>query len=80
MAIDYPDSYGGGHALASVYGTGEGWHTPMEPQMRDPGTRTVGGRNARTPWRRNGAQGLARDAPPLASRSLEGARESASNT
>ena len=24
MAIDYPDSYGGGHALAGVYGTGKG--------------------------------------------------------
>ena len=80
MAVDYPDSYGGGHALASVYGTGKGWHTLMEPHMRDPETRMVGGRNARTTWGREGAKGHARGAPPLASRSLEGARKSASNT
>ena len=75
-----PDSYGGGRALAGVYGTREGWHTPMDPQMRDPGTRMVGGHGAHTPWRRDGAQGPARDAPLPASRSLKGARKSASDT
>ena len=80
MALDYPDSYGGGHALAGVYGTGKGLVHAYEAQMRDPETRTFGGHDARTQWRQDGAQRLARDAPPLASRSLEGARKSASNT
>ena len=43
MALDYPDSYGGGHALAGVYGTGKGLVHAYEAQMRDPETRTFGG-------------------------------------